>query len=130
MGIPNFLIASSMRCIVAQRLVRKLCPHCKREMSVTGEMASEIKIPEGSKIYAPVGCASCRFTGYSGRTVIGEIMVIDAALRDMINNGRPQHEIKEYAVNHGMETLRDIARKKVLEGIISVEEMLISTMFE
>ena len=56
-------------------------------------------------------------------------MVIDAALRDMINNGRPQHEIKEYAVNHGMETLGNIARKKVLEGIISVEEMLISTMF-
>ena len=129
MGIPNFLIASSMRCIVAQRLVRKLCPHCKREMSVTGEMASEIKIPEGSK-YTPGGLCIMPVHGIQRKTVIGEIMVIDAALRDMINNGRPQHEIKEYAVNHGMETLRDIARKKVLEGIISVEEMLISTMFE
>lgn len=130
MGIPNFLIASSIRCIVAQRLVRKLCPNCKKEMNVTQEMAKEIKMPEGAKIYAPVGCASCRFTGYSGRTVIGEIMVIDTELRDMINNARPQHEIKDYAVNNGMETLRDIARKKVLDGTISVEEMLITTMFD
>ncbi len=130
MGVPNFLIASSMRCIVAQRLVRKLCPNCKKEMNVTDEMAKEINIPEGSKIYAPVGCASCRFTGYSGRTVIGEILVIDATLRDMINNNRPQHEIRDYAVRNGMATLRDMARKKVLDGTISVEEMLITTMFD
>ncbi len=57
-------------------------------------------------------------------------MVIDTELRDMINNARPQHEIKDYAVNNGMETLRDIARKKVLDGTISVEEMLITTMFD
>jgi type II secretory ATPase GspE/PulE/Tfp pilus assembly ATPase PilB-like protein len=130
MGVPNFLIASSLRCIVAQRLVRKLCNNCKKEIEVTEEMARDINIPAGSKIYSPVGCASCRFTGHSGRTVIAELMVIDPTLREMINNARPQQEIKDYAVNNGMSTLRDVAMKKVLDGTISVEEMLITTMFD
>jgi len=130
MGVPNFLIASSLRCIVAQRLVRKLCNNCKKEIEVTEEMSRDINIPAGSKIYSPAGCASCRFTGHSGRTVIAELMVIDPTLREMINNARPQQEIKDYAVNNGMSTLRDVAMKKVLDGTISVEEMLITTMFD
>lgn len=130
MGVPNFLLASSLRCIVAQRLVRKLCGVCKKETSVTEQMSRELHIPEGTKIYVPVGCASCRFTGYSGRTVIGELLVIDPNLREMITNARPQHEMKEYAVRNGMHTLREMAQKKVLDGTISAEEMLITTMYE
>lgn len=130
MGVPNFLLASSLRGIVAQRLVRKLCPKCKKESEVTEQMSHELNIPQGTKIFSPVGCASCRFTGYSGRTVIGELMVIDSTLREMINNASTQQEIKEYAVKNGMCTLRDSAKKKVLEGTISAEEMLISTMFD
>lgn len=130
MGVPNFLIASSLRCIVAQRLVRKLCNNCKKEIEVTEEMSADINIPAGTKIFSPVGCASCRFTGHSGRTVIAELMVIDPNLRELINNARPQQEIKDYAVKNGMSTLRDVAMKKVLDGTISVEEMLITTMFD
>ncbi len=130
MGVPNFLLASSLRAIIAQRLVRKLCDKCKKESEVTEQMALEIHLPVGTKIFTPVGCPSCRYTGYSGRTVIAELMVIDPTLREMINNARPQQEIKDQAIENGMSTLRDIATKKVLDGTISAEEMLITTMFD
>ena len=130
MGVPNFLLASSLRGILAQRLVRKLCPNCKREHLLPDLAASEIGLPQGTKVYEPVGCPSCRFTGYSGRTVVSEFILIDSKLRDMINNAAPEHEIREYARKNGMKTLRESAIKKVLDGITSVEEMLCTTMID
>ena len=130
MGVPNFLLASSLRGIIAQRLVRKLCDKCKKESEVTEQMSHEIQLPQGTKIFSPVGCPSCRFTGYSGRTVIAELMIIDPTLREMINKASPQQEIKDQAIKNGMATLRDIATIKVLDGTISAEEMLLTTMFD
>lgn len=130
MGVPNFLLASSIRGIVAQRLVRKLCPNCKKPATVSDKIAKDYGLPPGTMIYEPAGCAGCRFTGYSGRTVISELMMIDPALRDMINNAAPLHELRDYARKHGMKTLRESALKKVLDGITSVEEMLTTTMFD
>ena len=92
--------------------------------------ASEIGLPQGTKVYEPVRCPSCRFTGYSGRTVVSEFILIDSKLRDMINNAAPEHEIREYARKNGMKTLRESAIKKVLDGITSVEEMLCTTMID
>ncbi len=130
MGIPNFLLASSIRGVIAQRLVRKLCPNCKKEIEVPESVAKEAGIEPHTKVYAPCGCAACRFTGYSGRTVIAELMMMDSVLRDMINDAAPDHEIRSYARKSGMVTLRESAVRKVLAGVTSIEEMLCSTMID
>ena len=130
MGIPNFLLASSIRGVIAQRLVRKLCPNCKKEIEVPESVAKESGIAPHTKVYAPRGCAACRFTGYSGRTVIAELMMMDSTLRDMINDSAPDHEIRSYARKNGMSTLRESAMRKVLAGVTSIEEMLCSTMID
>ncbi len=130
MGIPNFLLASSIRGVIAQRLVRKLCLNCKKEIEVPESVAKEAGIEAHTKVYAPCGCAACRFTGYSGRTVIAELMMMDSVLRDMINDAAPDHEIRSYARKNGMVTLRESAVRKVLAGVTSIEEMLCSTMID
>ena len=130
MGVPNFLLASSIRAIAAQRLVRKLCVHCSKEIEVTQEQSRQLDIPAGTKIYHPVGCPACRFTGYSGRTVISEIMVVDEHVSEMISNAAQTLALRDYAREHGMVTMRESAKKKVLEGITSAEEMLMATMFD
>jgi len=130
MGVPNFLLASSLRAIAAQRLVRKLCPYCKKETYVSDEVAGQIGVPAGTKIYSPAGCPACRLTGYSGRTVIAEVMPIDSTLRDMISRAAEAHDLREYARRQGMTTLRESACKKVMDGVTSAEEMLMATMFD
>ena len=130
MGVPTFLLSSSIRAIAAQRLVRRLCPHCKTEFEVTPELSRQLDIQIGTKIYQPKGCPACRFTGYSGRTVVAEVMIIDSELREMISRSAQTHELREYARKHGMTTLRESARKKVLAGVTSAEEMLMTTMFD
>jgi type IV pilus assembly protein PilB len=130
MGVPNFLLASSIRAIAGQRLVRKLCPNCKKESEVSEEVSKEVGIPAGTKSYLPVGCPGCRFTGYSGRTVISEVMMIDPVLREMISRGTQTHDLREYARQHGMTTMRESAYKKVIDGVTSIEEMLMATMFD
>jgi len=130
MGVPNFLLASSIRAIAGQRLVRKLCSSCKKENEVTDEISKDVGIPAGTKTYLPVGCPACRFTGYSGRTVISEVMMIDPVLREMISRGSQTHDLREYARQHGMTTMRESAYKKVIDGVTSIEEMLMATMFD
>lgn len=130
MGVPTFLLSSSIRTIAAQRLVRRLCPQCKTEFEVTPELSQQLDIPIGTKIYQPKGCPACRFTGYSGRTVVAEVMVIDSELREMISRSAQTHELRDYARKHGMTTLRESAHKKVLAGVTSAEEMLMTTMFD
>ena len=130
MGVPNFLLASSLRAIAAQRLVRKLCKRCCTEFKVTPDISYQVGIPEGTIVYKAGGCADCRFTGYSGRTVISEVMMIDPVLREMISRGSQTHDLREYARQHGMTTMRESAYKKVIDGVTSIEEMLMATMFD
>ncbi|MDO5115321.1 MAG: ATPase, T2SS/T4P/T4SS family [Synergistaceae bacterium] len=130
MGVPRFLLASSLRAIVAQRLVRTLCPHCKEKQIISEAMEEETGIPRGTTVYAPKGCPECRFTGYKGRTVISEIMPINHAIKTMINDGASEQQLREEARRSGMLTLREDARKKVEEGVTSVEEMLFTTLID
>lgn len=130
MGVPKFLLASSLRGVAAQRLVRKLCRNCRKEEILTDESSEELGLPRGMTVYAPVGCPMCRFTGYLGRTVIAEIMIIDKTLREMINRGAAENEIRIYARSVGMTTLRESAVKKVTSGVTSIEEMLCTTMID
>ena len=130
MGVPRFLLASSLRAVLAQRLVRSLCPHCRERLFVNAAMEAETGIPEGTAVYGPKGCPECRFTGYKGRTVIAEVMMIDNTLRAMINDGASEQELRDYARRFGMITLREDARRKVEEGVTSIDEMLFTTIID
>lgn len=128
MGVPNYLLASSLRLVLAQRLVKALCPHCREKITVTPAMELETGLAAGTEVCTPVGCPECRFTGYKGRTVIAEIMPVDRALRSMIINDAPEEELRAYLRDTGLPAMREDARRKVKEGVTSIEEMLISTM--
>ena len=127
MGIESFLIASSLEGVVAQRLVRMLCPKCKEKEKIS----SDIFIKEGIKIegqtveaYKIKGCEHCRFSGFKGRTAIFEIMLIDDEIRGLILNRATSQQIKEKACSLGMSTLRQSGLKKVLKGITTLSEIL------
>ena len=124
MGIDPYLIASSVVGIVAQRLVKKICNHCKVSYDIDERNAMLLGVEEGTKAYKGTGCSKCNETGTSGRTAVHEVMVVDREIRNMINEGKSIDEIKDKAVSAGMNTLKDACRELVLKGIITVDEML------
>lgn len=126
MGIEPFLISSSVVGVIAQRLVRRLCPKCKEEYELSENEKAALNVTDkGSvRIYVPKGCSSCNNTGYKGRIAVYEIMTISKVLKDLIAKNANVSEIKEEAIKNGMKTLRDNCARLVLEGITSMEEML------
>ena len=128
MGIEPFLVASSVEALTAQRLIRRLCPHCKRPWKVDKPFLQNIGFPietlKDGTICEPVGCEACHGTGYSGRTGIYEILTVTDEIRQMVVERKTSGEIKEYAVAHGMHTLRMDGWRKVLAGITTLEEVL------
>lgn len=125
MGIEPFLISSSIIGVIAQRLVRKICPLCKKAYSPDGREARLLDIHEGEVpvVYKGTGCQICNGTGYKGRTAIFEIMETDKILRTMIDKGATTDEIRDMAVENGMITLRESCKKLVLKGVTTVEEL-------
>ena len=128
MGIEPFLVASSVDGLVAQRLVRRLCSHCKRPKQVDQEYLERAGFPSGrlaeGAIYEAVGCDACRMTGFLGRTGIYEIINVDDRIRPLIVQRSASNVIKQQALKSGMRTLRDDGWSKVLEGVTTVEEVL------
>jgi len=129
MGVPPFLVASTVNIAIGQRLVRKLCQECKVERSLTQEeMASlEELIPNldpKTKFYGPTGCAACDNLGYSGRIVIHEVLEVNDDIRKLIMSHGNAQDIKEAAIEHGMTTMVDDAMHKVDAGLTSLEEVL------
>ncbi|HQM22475.1 MAG TPA: ATPase, T2SS/T4P/T4SS family [Kiritimatiellia bacterium] len=128
MGIEPFLVSSSLEALVAQRLVRRLCPACKRPWTVDVPFLESLGFPISKlltgTIYEPVGCEECRGTGYAGRTGIYEILVMTDAIRQMVVERRAASEIKQYALEHDMHTLRMDGWRKVLAGITTLEEVI------
>jgi len=122
-GIEPYLLAPSILVIVAQRLIRKLCPECKEAYEPTPEQLKSSKIKK-DLIYKPKGCAHCNNLGYRGRLCISEVMVINHELQAMINNREPAQKIREAAKASGMQTLYESGIKKVEEGVTSLEEAL------
>ncbi len=121
MGIEPFMVASSVKCIIAQRLVKKLCPHCKREHEVS--TADNLLLhTELTKAVKPVGCSHCNNTGYSGRLAVFEVVLIDSKLERMIAKGASVEELKQYASEKHLRTLRDEVMDLVVQGTTSVEE--------
>lgn len=131
MGIESYLLADSLIGIIAQRLVRRLCPNCKKEHMLTDEEKDLMEIPKYKevKVYEPCGCEACERTGYKGRIGIYEIMTVTPKLKSMIARNVAADDLKEAAMAEGMHTLRQSAARKVLEGVTSVNEM-IRTTFE
>jgi type II secretory ATPase GspE/PulE/Tfp pilus assembly ATPase PilB-like protein len=126
MGIEPFLVSSSVRAFIAQRLVRRLCEECRQETTYTPEYLKMIgfDLPADAKIYRAHGCDACRSTGYQGRTAIFEICMISPKLADMIARRAPYSELSAVAIDEGMKALRFNGWERVLEGKTTVEEVL------
>jgi type IV pilus assembly protein PilB len=132
MGIPPFLVSSSLTLILAQRLGRKVCKDCKQPYDADEEtLVPYGHIPQGlGKIsfYKGKGCATCNFTGMKGRVAIYEVMPVNQDIRDLIIRNAPAVEIGEAAQRQGMRTLRQNALQKVIEGGMTIEEVLRVTL--
>jgi type IV pilus assembly protein PilB len=131
-GVQPFLVASSVRAIMAQRLVRRLCRNCKRpgELGATERRGLNLELAELSEmqVMKPVGCEQCRHTGYKGRIGIFEIFVLDDDVRHMINNRCSTLLLRQRARELGMRTLREDGARKVLAGLTSAEEVIATTL--
>jgi type II secretion system protein E len=128
MGMEPFLVASALQGVLAQRLVRKICPHCITEYE-PGEALREMLVMEGfdeakdCKFYYGVGCKECRYTGYFGRTGIFELLIMDETIRELVMRKAPANEIRQVAIERGMHTLRQDGLRKVILGITTLEEV-------
>jgi len=130
MGIAPFLISSSVIGVMAQRLVRQICPRCIEEYTPEEDVLENLKVnfkvpePGKLKLYRGKGCDYCKNTGYRGRTAIFEIVRINDEIRSMIMKNSSSNEIKETAIKNGMRTLLDSGIEKALEGITTIDEVL------
>jgi len=124
MGVEPFLLASSVRLILAQRLVRRLCPHCRRAEPADAATARLAGVAEGQVLYRAQGCAQCGQTGYVGRVGVYEAIRVDETIRRLISEGAAEDEIARTAREAGGGTLAQEARACVLEGLTTVEEAL------
>lgn len=127
MKIKKFLVASAVRAIMAQRLLRRICKSCKQEVQPTSDQLVALGLPasyfEGKPIYEGKGCSDCSY-GYRGRLGIYEIFMLDEGVQDLIYKGSAAGEIRRYAREHGMRTLREDGLRKVAAGISTLEEVV------
>lgn len=125
MGVPGYMVAASLSGVIAQRLVKQLCPFCKEEYEPDEKEHLLFKEAgaDPEKLWRPVGCERCNYTGYSDRTAVYEIMKIDGKLNEMISSGAAAHGIRAYAKQQGTVFLKDSVILMALEGKTSVEEM-------
>ena len=126
MGIEPYLIADSTIGVIAQRLVRRLCPECKRKKKADAEELELLMLApeEDVTIYEPCGCPKCDGTGFKGRIGVYEIMEVTQSLKTIISKKGSAEDIKNKALEEGMNTLRMCATRYVMEGITSVQEMM------
>jgi type IV pilus assembly protein PilB len=128
MGIPPFLISSSLLLVIAQRLVRRICLECREPLQVPVSALIDVGFrpeeAEGVRVYAGKGCAACANTGYKGRISVHEIMWMIPELQEAIVRQRPANELKEIAVKAGMRTLRQTGLRKVANGLTTIDEVL------
>jgi general secretion pathway protein E len=128
LGIPSYLINATMLGVMAQRLVRTLCPHCKEEGSIAHEHWQELvspwKVSMPAKVYRPVGCLECRNTGYLGRQGLYEILMLSDNLKEKVTADCNLQELRRLAMKEGMRTLRLSGAQKVAAGLTTLEEVL------
>jgi len=113
MGIEPYLLASTLNGVLAQRLIRKLCPECKTPFEENDQ-----------RTYRAVGCGACNFSGYKGRTGIYELLIADDETRHLVHDTAAESELRAHAVRSGMLRLRDDGMRWVREGVTSLDEVL------
>jgi type II secretory ATPase GspE/PulE/Tfp pilus assembly ATPase PilB-like protein len=128
MGVEPYLINSSLICVVAQRLVRKICTHCKEEYVVKPEVLASLKLKLDTskevKFFRGKGCTNCFNMGYIGRIGIAEVLILSSSIRNLILAKAQEHLIKQKAREEGMRTLREDGISQVLKGVTTIEEIL------
>jgi len=127
----SFLVASTLRLAIGQRLVRKICRECKEEMPLTAEVARSLshlpmarKIKRGTRVYRGRGCEACEKTGFSGRLCIAECLLVDDTVREAILRRAPAAELKRLALKTGMSSMLEDGFRKALQGDTTIEEVL------
>lgn len=125
MGIENYLVADSLVGAISERLVRKLCPHCKKEYHVNAQEAQLLGCKEGDKIYEKVGCPACNHTGYKGRTGVFEILELDDDIKQVIDaKDFSIEKLRRICLEHGYITMDKAAADLVKDGTTSIEEYM------
>ncbi|NNE92278.1 MAG: Flp pilus assembly complex ATPase component TadA, partial [Verrucomicrobiales bacterium] len=132
MGVEPFLVSSSVRAFVAQRLVRRLCPDCRESRPGDPESLRRlgITVTSETRMFAPKGCSSCRGIGYRGRLAIFEICVVTPELQELIARGAGAAELKQQANKDGFVSMRNYGLEKALGGETTIEEVLSATLME
>ncbi len=125
MGIEPYLVSGALVCIEAQRLVRKLCPHCKQKITLSQKALDEVKkfLPEGYQFYKNVGCPQCSQTGYLGREMISEILPISDHIASLVANGASKDELKSVAYEEGFIDMFHDGVIRAANGITTLEEV-------
>jgi len=127
MGVEPFLVASSVNLILAQRLVRKICPECKEPVDFPAkalvEMGMDPELAKDTVVYKGKGCFNCSETGYKGRLAVYEVMMLYEEIKDLILNGASAAELKKEAIRLGMKTMRMSGLEKIREGITTPDEV-------
>ncbi|WP_231247387.1 GspE/PulE family protein [Clostridium botulinum] len=124
MNVSDYLIADSLVAVIAQRLVRKICPYCKEEYITNNKERKLLNLHDNMKIYKGRGCKFCNGSGYKGRRAIFEIMYLDDIHRELLRKKEVSKKIKEYSIKNGMVDIRNKHRELVLKGITTIEEMM------
>jgi general secretion pathway protein E len=128
MGVERYLITSTVNGVLSQRLVRRLCEHCRKPAELPAEVVASSGLARflapGQTPFAAVGCAHCRGTGYWGRAAIHELLVVDEAVREAILRGADAAQLQEIARGSGLVSLYEDGLRKVAAGVTSLEEVL------
>jgi type II secretory ATPase GspE/PulE/Tfp pilus assembly ATPase PilB-like protein len=126
MGVEPFLVAASVRAFLAQRLVRRLCNHCKTPVEVPLDQRARLEIPDHitGQAYEPVGCDKCRNTGFSGRLAIYEVILIGNEMEELVAKNSDSPTLKAQAVKDGFIPMREYGWCKVMKGVTTIEEVV------
>ena len=122
MGVQPYFVSDALSGVIAQRLVRKLCPHCKKSHETNEKEMKVLKLEKPVKIYEPCGCPACNNTGYKGRVGIHEVLVVDEEMKVLIQSGGTTEQIRALAKKNGMLSLSDTCKRVVLNGETSIHE--------
>ncbi len=134
MGVPAFLITATVEAILAQRLVRRICPECREEVDISEDVLLDLEVDPalavGKKFYRGAGCTTCSNTGYKGRIGLFELMILDDELREMIMENKTTDDLRNRAKEKGMVLLRDMGIGYVFDGTTSAEEVIRETVLD
>ena len=134
MGVPKFLITACVECILAQRLVRRICADCRTEFEPSDELLMELQLPIETarqyNFYYGKGCATCHSSGYKGRVGLYELMDVTDDVRDLISEDANVDDLRNLARSQGMTTLREAGLKLIFEGVTTIDEVVRETVIE